>query len=115
MTKHLLWLAGLVITKKKHLSASGHALRRSSMTVRHSWTKQIVLGWLVAFCGGAGTSGQTPDWGRVQAGKDQAGHWEAILENSRLRVRYGYFAPNTNGDSRIRHQDGQHQPGGKSD
>lgn len=31
------------------------------------------------------------DWGSISVGKDADGHLEAVLENSRIRVRYGYF------------------------
>ncbi len=32
---------------------------------------------------------QGTEWGSVRVSKDRAGHYEAILENSKLRVRYG--------------------------
>ncbi len=30
------------------------------------------------------------DWGAARAGRDDGGMWEAILENGRLCVRYGF-------------------------
>ncbi len=35
----------------------------------------------------------TSDWGDVHIGRDAEGHWEAVLENSLIRVRYGYKKP----------------------
>lgn len=34
---------------------------------------------------------QNTDWGTITAGLDANGRWEVVLENSQIRVRYGYY------------------------
>ncbi len=69
--------------------------------MRKRWLRTILIGALiVGLAGGAFLSGGLParaapgDWGTVSAGKDGNGNYYATLENSQIRVRYGYFSEN---------------------
>ena len=44
---------------------------------------------------GLGIPAHAADWGSVTVGLDGGGRWQAILENSQIRVRYGYFVQGT--------------------
>lgn len=50
---------------------------------------RLVLALALAFAGAAQTA-RAATWGRVSVGQDSAGRYVAVLENSQLRVRYGY-------------------------